>query len=175
VKIVSRSGTYWRVVDPDWVDPTDSSYSKTHGGRWNPPGEFGALYLNGSIRVAAANARARFEHRAVKLFDLTAEFRPQLVTFDLPPVELVDAASDEGIADLGLPPNFPYGVPWEPCQSIAREARETQLDGVTSRSNAEATPTFTVGEEVALFASGRVLKPLERRSFADWYPDPIPG
>ncbi|MBV8709252.1 MAG: RES domain-containing protein, partial [Acidobacteriaceae bacterium] len=73
---VHRSGFYYRVVAPNWVNPADTSYSKRQGGRWNPPGEFGALYLNADVHVAAANARAQHAGRALKLFDLLPEARP---------------------------------------------------------------------------------------------------
>ena len=57
-----RGGTYYRVCDPSWPDPSDTSFSKTQGGRWNPPDRpgrpgFGALYLNATIALARANAR----------------------------------------------------------------------------------------------------------------------
>ena len=72
------------------------------GGRWNPAGVFGALYLTCDVRVAAANTRARFAHRAVKLFDLRAEARPQLVLVDVASVSVLDAVSADAIADLGF-------------------------------------------------------------------------
>ena len=64
---VSRGGPYDRVAAPEWIDPADTAYSKQRGGRWNPVGELGALYLNATIQVAAANARAQHARRAIKL------------------------------------------------------------------------------------------------------------
>ncbi len=46
-------------------------------GAGSTPGEFGALYLNATVRVAAANARAQHSGRAIKLFDLLPEARPE--------------------------------------------------------------------------------------------------
>lgn len=172
---VQRGGAYYRVVAPTWRDPLDTSYAKTYGGRWNPPGEFGALYVNADLRVAAANARANHAGRAIKLFDLLPDARPELVTVDIPTIDVLDAWSPEGVAALGFAANFPYAVPWPPCQAVARTAHAAGIAGVAARSNAEATPTEVVGEELAAFDGVDVGPLRERRSFAEWYPDPIPG
>ena len=172
---IRRGGPYYRVAAPGWNDPADTAYSKERGGRWNPPGEFGALYLNATTQVAAANARAQHAGRAIKLFDLLPEARPELVTFDVPMVDVVDAFTPHGIEALGFAANFPYGVPWPPCQAIARHAHAARLAGVAARSNAEATATAFVGEELALFEEVALGAPLVRRHFNEWYPDPIPG
>jgi RES domain-containing protein len=169
-----RGGEYYRVAAPNWNDPLDTSYSKASGGRWNPPGEFGALYLNADLRVAAANARAQHFGRAIKLFDLLPEARPDLVPVEVPALGVVDASSSTGVAALGFAENFPFGVPWPPCQAIARAARADAIAGVAARSNAEATPTRTVGEELAAFEGVSVVG-RERIAFSKWYPDPIPG
>jgi RES domain-containing protein len=173
--VIPRGGPYHRVVAPDWIDPADTAYSKQRGGRWNPAGEFGALYLNASIHVAAANARAQHSGRAIKLFDLLPAARPELVTFEVKMVDVLDVCTAEGIAALGFAENFPYGVTWPPCQAIGRDARANALAGVASRSNAEATETASVGEELALFEEVVVGPSQQRRRFDEWYPDPIPG
>ena len=172
---VKRGGRYWRIVDPDWRDPADLSYSRKFGGRWNPPGEFGALYLNATLSVAAANARERNAGRALKIFDLLPAAQPHAVAFDVTPVRALDVVSVVGIADVGLPQQYPFGVGWPPCQAIARAARVAGTLGVACRSAAEATTTWTVGEELALFEGDLRVQIFERREFARWYPDPIPG
>ena len=169
-----RGGEYYRVVAPECVEPLDTAYSKAFGGRWNPSGEFGALYLNANVQVAAANARAQHAGRALKLFDLVPSARPELVTVDVPPLDVVDAASSAGIAALGFGEGFPFGASWPQCQAIAREAKAAGVPGIVSRSNAEATPTRVVGEELAIF-EGFAVAQRDRRPFAAWYPDPIPG
>jgi RES domain-containing protein len=144
-------------------------------GRWNPAGVFGALHLTCDVRVAAANTRARFAHRAVKLFDLRAEARPQLVLVDVASVSVVDAVSADAIADLGFAASFPYEIPWPPCQAIASTAYDLGYAGVTSRSNAEVTATSYTGNELALFENRFEVSVLAREAFEGWYPDPIPG
>ena len=173
--VVRRGGAYYRVVAPEWVDPEDTAYSKQRGRRWNPAGEFGALYLNATIHVAAANARAQHAGRAIKLFDLLPEARPELVTFEVPMVDVLDACTAEGVAALGFADDFPWAVSWPACQAVGREARAGALAGVAARSNAEATRTAWVGEELALFEEVVVDPPTARRRFDEWYPAPIPG
>jgi RES domain-containing protein len=172
---VIRGGVYYRVVAPEWTDPASTAYSKQQGGRWNPQGEFGALYLNATVQVAAANARARHAGRAIKLFDLLPEARPELVSFNIPATEVLDACTPEGLTKLGFAANFPYSVTWPPCQAAAREAHAAGLAGVAARSNAEVTATAFAGEELALFEEVIVGPPQSRRRFDQWYPDPIPG
>jgi RES domain-containing protein len=170
----TRGGSYFRVCKPDWLDPADTSFSKTAGGRWNPPGEFGALYLNATIRVAAAQARQQHAGRAIGLFDLRPERRPSLATFDVHACVVVDAVTDGGIRALRLPPRYPAGVPWPPCQRIGRRAFRERHAGVAARSAAEARPGEWVGEELAYFDSQPRLRAIQVLDFQSWYPDARP-
>lgn len=171
----SRQGRYWRVADPSWRDPSDTSYSNAHGGRWNVAGQFGALYLNRDIAVAAANARWRYRNRAIKLFDLRPSERPILVPFDITPSQVVDAVSDAGVQAAGLRLSYASLADHAPCQAMAAQAVREGLDGVASRSAAEATATSWIGEELALFDTQPLPKPAGRAlTFAKWYPGPRP-
>jgi RES domain-containing protein len=174
-RAVDRGGSYYRVVAPEWTNPAGTVYSKQRGGRWNPVGEFGALHLNATVDVAAASARAQHSGRAIKLFDLLPEARPELVTFDVPRVAALDVYTRDGVAALGFADSFPSGVTWPSCQAIAREAHAAGLAGVAARSNAEATATAFVGEELALFEEVAAGEPQARCKFHEWYPHPIPG
>jgi len=165
----TRSGQYYRVCDPEWMDCADTTFAKASGGRWNPPGAFGALYLNATMRVAAANARRAHAGRAIGLFDLRPEERPHLATFMIPTLRVVDVVSDASIRDLG----FPFDVDWAPCQAIAACAYAQRFDGVAARSAAEARPSGSLGEELAVFDTHE-LAPITRVSFHTWYPDPAP-
>jgi RES domain-containing protein len=168
-----RSGSYYRVCDPDWTDCADTTFAKAHGGRWNPPGAFGALYLNATLRVAAANARRAHAGRAIGLFDLRPEERPHLATFLIPSLRVVDAVGDAGVRELGFPPTFPVDVDWAPCQAIAAHAYANGFDGAAARSAAEARFSGSLGEELAVFDT-HVLAPTDRVPFHTWYPDPAP-
>lgn len=175
MKRLSRGGRYYRVANPNWADPLDPSYSKRYGGRWTPPGEFGALYLCATIDVAAANARAQHRNRAIKLFDLRPQARPSLVMVNVPENRFLDVITDAGIAALRLPHAYPFGVAYERCWPIARRAYEEHIAGVACRSNAEATSTFWVGKELALFDYSLPVRRVGKiKPFAQWYPDAIP-
>ena len=172
---VSRGGTYYRVCKPDWDDCADTSHAKANGARWNPRGAFGALYLCATIEVAAANARSQHSGRAIGLFSLRPERRPQLQRFDVTSARFVDVVTPPGVAAAGLPPEFPHGVGWSRCQPIAAAAHKAGERGIACRSAAECEPQRWLGEELAVFDSAPQPKPVgKRRAFRDWYPDLIP-
>jgi len=73
---VHREGVYFRVCDPDWTDCGDTSHNRRMGGRWNPRGRFGALYLNATREVAAANQRFSNVERIKQFTILGDEWLP---------------------------------------------------------------------------------------------------
>jgi len=178
IRHLVRSGRYYRVCDPHWQDCMDVSFSKTYGGRWNPPGEFGALYLCRTLVVAAANARANFAREIHSLYDLKPQFRPVVieVTIPTPPERaFVDAVTGAGLAALGLPEAYPLarGIPvtHHVCRRIGRAAYARAERGIACRSAAEAGQGPWPGEELALFdRSAGLARRGRRRTFSDWYP-----
>lgn len=177
MKCVVREGTYYRVYKPDWHDPLDTTYARhSSDNRWNPPDEFGALYLNRSVGVAAANARARHTRRAIGLFDLKPDRRPWLLQVGVPRSLLLDVVTASGITALRLPRTYPFSVPHARCWPIARRAyANSKLKGIACRSAAECTKTTWIGEELAWFDRAPHLRENgPRRGFAEWYPDPAP-
>ncbi len=172
-----RRGTYYRVFKPKWSDPLDTAYSKRFGGRWNAPAAFGALYLNATIEVAAANARMQHRGRALGLFDLLPSARPSLLQVHIPSSHVLDVVSPHGVRAVRLPATYPFGVTQERCRPIgARAYAMAELRGIACRSSAEAAPTSWLGEEVAWFdRSPRPKENGSRRAFEEWYPDAYPG
>ncbi len=176
MQTIERSGVYYRIAKPGWNDPLDTSPSKETGGRWNPPGQFGALYLNRTIEVAAANARWQHRGRAIGLFDLQPDRRPILVATAVPNAHVLDVVTGGGIRALRLPASYPFAVDHSRCQPIGRRAYKSAIPGVACRSAAECTASSWVGEELAWFDHALPLgEQGPRREFADWYPDSIPG
>ena len=153
---VVRGGVYYRVCDPAWKNPADTTYAKRFGGRWNVRGEFGALYLNATIAVAAANARRALRMQfgdAVTFADIRPERRPDLQTFVVSGTAFIDAVSDDGIAA---------------CQRVARACYAAGEAGIAARSAVQRS-----GEELAVFDShiGIVrLAPKGRATFGQWFP-----
>jgi RES domain-containing protein len=171
---VHREGVYFRVCDPDWTDCGDTSHNRRMGGRWNPRGRFGALYLNATREVAAANARVNFAGEMHLLHDLRPEYRPDLQSFEVPAAEYLDAVTPEGVAELGLPAGYPGRVGWRRCQAVGLAAYEAGEPGVACRSAAEADAGDWVGEELALFdrgGAGTGARPRRRLKFSRWYPE----
>ncbi len=176
MKAVTRGGHYYRVFKPGWGNPLDTKPSFEHGGRWNPSGEFGVLYLSQTLAVAAANARRQHLGRAISLFDLKPERRPHLLTVDVPRSLNLDVVTREGLSALKLPASYPWHIERERCHPIGKRAyAEHRLRGIAARSAAECMRTQWLGEELAWFdLSPRVIE-VERRSFARWYPDVYPA
>jgi RES domain-containing protein len=172
---VERSGRHFRVCDPTWEDPLDTTFSSRAGGRWNAPGSYGVLYLNATIMVAAANARHNYEGEIATLFDLRPNERPDIQLVNVHHAAFVDAVTPAGIRALRLPKGFPFGVPWPPCQRIGARAYAARESGIATRSNADATATSFVGEELAIFDTAiRLVSRQERLSFDQWYPVEVP-
>ena len=170
--LVARGGVYVRVADPDWDDPLSGEHAQARGGRWNAPGSFPVVYLNGDERVARANLMQRFAGLPYGPEDLEPSSAPVLVSTVVPEDDFVDVLSDAGCVAVGLPATYPLDehgspVPHEVCQPVGRAARDAGLPGMACRSAAPAAPPG--GEELARFGRGEPLTPLEIRLFADWF------
>ena len=160
------------MCDPSWKHPLDTSFAKRFGARWNPPGAFGALYLNATVAVAAANARRNFEGEIATLYDLRPQQQPVLVEVAVTESEFVDVVTATGLRALRLPASYPIGVPHRRCQNIAVRAYDTSnIAGIACRSNADATANSYLGEELAIFdRSVHLARERRRMTFHRWYP-----
>ena len=170
--LVSRGGVYVRVADPDWDEPLSGEFARVRGGRWNAPGVFPVVYLNGDDRVARANVLQRFAGLPYGPEDLEPSAAPILVSTSVPEEDFVDAVGVAGCVAAGLPASYPVdddGVPvsHETCRPVGRAAWDAGLPGIACRSAAPAAPP--TGEELARFDRGRPLTPLAIRRFVDWY------
>ena len=147
-----RGGVYYRVANPDWVDPFDTSYSLAMGGRWNVKGEFGACYLSCDIPTAQANAwqmlQRKFRPMPYSLDDLRDHQRPVLYSS-------YDASGKT--------------IDWTKCQSIGRIAYLKRMPALAARSAAAGAPGGS--EELAwLLAGDHALRPSgPARSFDEWF------
>ena len=170
--LVTRGGVYVRIADPVWDDPLSGEFAKARGGRWNAPGSFPVVYLNGDVRVARANVLQRFAGLPYGPEDLEPSAAPALVSTAVPEDEFVDVVSDAGCGAVGLPRTYPVhddGVPvsHELCRPVGQAAWDAGLPGIACRSAAPATPSG--GEELARFGRGEPLTPLQVRRFLDWF------
>jgi hypothetical protein len=164
-------GRVWlRVADPDWIDPLDPSYAAASGGRWNTPGSFPTLYLNGDVRTARRQIERMLVGSPVEIEDLTDEAFV-LIAATLPSRQrCADAVSDSGLMALGLDARYPADrsgrpVPHGVCQEIGATVHRAGFRGVWCRS-AAGSPSEG-GTELAWFpASAR------SRARPAW-PDPL--
>jgi hypothetical protein len=171
VRHVARGGPYVRVADPDWHDPLSPEHARRRGARWNPPRSFGVVYLNDSVDLARAQVRHRLEPRGIRPEDLDPELGPLLVHTRVPDGDYVDAVSDDGLQELGLPATYPVdergaAVAHAVCQSIGQAAWDASEPGIACRSAARSAPPGA--EELAFFARRR-LRVARREPFVDWY------
>lgn len=158
------------MADPAWPDPVDPNHSRSIGGRWNPPGSFGVVYLCRDPATARANVFRLLAGLPYGPEDLAVG--PDLVSVDVPEQRYVDAVTKRGLASLGLPggyPTEPAGtpVPWRACQPIGLRAWERGELGIAARSAAPTAPPS--GEELAHFARGARLTVVGREGFDDWF------
>jgi RES domain len=173
-KTVRRGGAYNRLAEPAWTDPLDTSYSKAQGGRWNPPGAFGTLYLNRGLRVARLRVEHALAGHAYGVEDLDEAEQHDLVDLEVQEQEWLDCVSDGGLKVIGLPVSYPRHPDGSPvghpeCRLIGQTAFDDGQPGVACRSAARGATT--ADEELAVFANADVQKVTMtgRRSFADWF------
>lgn len=167
---LERGGRYLRVAKPDWSDPLSGAHARDRGGRWNPPGAFETVYLNGSLDVARAQVRRQLAPLAIGPEDLEPASGPVLVSTEVPPARFVDAVTDAGLGSLGLPTSYPLDaagqeVDHATCQPLGAAAHVDGEPGIAARS-AAAVPS--PGEELAYFGP-KALRPAGRQPFAEWF------
>ena len=165
---------YLRVADPAWDDPLDPEYARASGGRWNPAGALGVLYLCASRAVARANVARQLDGQPFGPEDFADGAGPVLVEVVPPQASYVDAVSSRGLGSLGLPETYPVHsngrrVSWSTCQPIGRRAWESGERGIACHSAAIRRPPH--GEELALFARGRRPRRGRVHDFESWFWD----
>lgn len=166
---IARGGPCFRVADPAWEDPLDGSYAAARGGRWNPPGSFGVVYLNRTVGTARRNVDRLLAGQPYGPEDLAPDEAYILVEADVPQAEHLDVVTDDGCAGCGLPPTYPRDaggatVAHDACRPIGVAARDAGLAGVACRSAAPGA--VAADEELASFGPVTATR---RWAFADWY------
>ena len=133
---------WFRLADPVWVDPTDTTYALVNGGRWNSPDSHRTLYLCADESTAAAQVR-RLLHGSFLTPEDLRDDAFVLIAVTLPTDTLVaDAHSIGGLMALGLPTTYPHEsdgtpIPRARCQPIGDQVAQNGLSGVHTRSATE--------------------------------------
>ena len=171
---VPDTHVWWRIADPDRVDPLDPSFAQRHGGRWNPPGSFPALYLNEDMVTARLNLRAFVARWPYEPEDLRDDTGPILVGSVLPRRQAVcDAFSSAGVHAAGLPQTYPFDkdgapLPHARCQPVGVRVKVAGLRGIRARS---AQSRDGAGRELAWFphSARSAARQVKALAFAAWF------
>jgi len=170
---IHRGGSYNRLAEPSWTDPLDTSYSKQRGGRWNPPGSFGALYLNRDLRMARLQIQHTLRGHPYGVEDLEESEQHDLVAVEVAELDWLDCVTVAGLEAVGLPATYPrhangWPVRHESCRPIGQAAFNNGRPGIVCRSAArDATIS---DEELAVFDSAATAVRLtDRQPFAEWF------
>lgn len=171
---LAEGWTWWRIADPAWKDPLDSSFAAKRGGRWNPPASFRTLYLNEDMATARLNLRAFIARWPYEPEDLRPDTGPILVGATLPRAQDVcDVHTPAGVRSAGLPATYPRDrsgrlVPWSQCQPVGARSKKLGLRGVRARS---ARSDDGAGRDLAWFPATARSTPVRRRTltFGRWY------
>jgi hypothetical protein len=173
-RTLRRGGGYNRLAEPLWADPLDTGHSKSAGGRWNPPGSFGALYLNRDVAMARLQVDHKLTGLPYTVEDLDESQQHDLVEVDVSEHEWLDCVTDAGLAAVDLPVSYPRDsagttIGHAECQPIAQAAFDVRLPGVACRSAVDGAPPD--GEELAVFdtTTGQAVTLGRRLAFRDWY------
>lgn len=156
--VLLPDGHVWlRAADPAWADPLDPSYARDRGGRWNPPGSFPALYLNGDVATARMQIERMLAGSPVTVDDLDDEAYVLVAATLLGAQTCADATSQEGLRSLGLPDTYPRDSDGDEIdhhvgQPIGGQVHDAGLDAVWCRSACTADGR---GRELAWFPSNR--------------------
>lgn len=171
---IRRGGAYNRLAEPSWANPLDTSYSRQRGGRWNPPGSFGALYLNGDLRMARLQVLHKLSGHPYGVEDLDEAEQHDLVDVEFAEREWLDCVTVAGLESVGLPDTYPRHRNGRPvrhatCQPVGQAAFDDQSPGVACRS--AATDALSTDEELGVFDRevGTSVQMTGRHPFAEWF------
>lgn len=116
--------------------------SLKQGGRWNPPGEFGAVYTSLNESTARAELRRSAQRRGVEPSDLAPR---ELVLLRVNLTRVLDLTDPRILSKLGLKPEDLLQNDWARTQEIARAAWGAGFEGVFVPSAAGS------GDNLAIF------------------------
>jgi len=168
------SHIWWRIADPAWRNPLDTSFAQQQGGRWNPPGSFATLYLNEDWVTARLNLRHFIAHWPYEPEDLREDTGPTLVGARLPRRQVVcDVHSRRGIVAANLPTSYPFDkkgrlITHAQCQPIGARVKQAGLRGVRACS---AQSGDGAGRELAWFPANvrSMARHTQTLTFEGWY------
>lgn len=172
-RTVSRGGLLYRLADPAWTDPLDTSFAKAHGGRWNAAGSFGVVYLNATVALARLQVTHKLAGQPYGVEDLDESEQHDLVHVQVTEIDALGCVSSSGLQAVALPASYPadgHGMPvsWPTCQVVGQLAYDAGLAALACRS-AAAGATHS-DEELGIFDThAATANIIDRDLFANWY------
>ena len=173
-RTIRRGGSYNRLAEPFWADPLDTNYSRQRGGRWNPPGSFGVLYLNGDVRMARLQVRQKLQGHPYGIEDLDESEQHDLVSVEVVERDWLDCVTLPGLEAVGLPATYPRHANGRPvrhrdCQPVGQAAFDDRRPGIACRS--AATGASSADEELGVFDRDvdASVQMTSRQPFAEWF------
>ena len=123
------AGAVFRQSAPRYAEITERTLSASAraGGRFNPPGEFGAIYVSLDPDTPLRELRRQAAHAGA---DVSAFLPRTLFAADARLQRVVDLACREGPAAWSLAPAALVRDDWSACQDVARRARAEGFEAV---------------------------------------------
>lgn len=152
----------FRHVSPGHDDVGEGALqgSRRTGGRFNPPGDFGAVYLSFEKETAVAELRRRARRSAVRIGELLPRV---LLVVESELQKVLDLTDDETRRHWGLDGEDLVSGDYRACQDVGRAARRAGYEAVLYPSAARDG-----GRNLAVFVDrlrpGSRLEIVDRRS-----------
>lgn len=137
------SGPFYRSATPRYAGSADllSGFgARKHGGRWNPPGAFSAVYGSSSPETAVAEALATFRHYGISIADAMPRV---IVALEAKLDAVLDLTDPRTRSLLKVSRRALREEPWRErqeagiealTQAIGRAAHEAGFDGLQAPS-----------------------------------------
>jgi RES domain-containing protein len=155
----SVTGLGWRQLGPRY-NPLSGEGARLHGGRFNPPESFPALYICRSRSCAVAELRRLGERQAIGVEGLLPR---RLYRYEMDLDQVLDLTSDEVRAHVGIGLEFLTGPDWTTCQELGTMAHALGVMGINS-------PSATgVGDVLVVFLENVGLGILEPQLVEEWH------
>ena len=152
-------GEGWRHLGPLY-DPLSGEGARLHGGRFNPPGSFPALYLCQSRPCAVAELRRLGERQAIRIEGLLPR---TLYHYDIALDRVLDLTDNDVRRQVGLDLDVLTGPDWTTCQDLGSTLHSLGAQAVSSPSAAG------VGDVLAVFVQRLGLSHVEPRLVEEWH------
>jgi RES domain-containing protein len=143
------------------ANPRSGTGARIHGGRWNPPNSFAALYLGLDVETVADEF-----HRLARRQGLTPDdFLPrELHRFEVRLAAALDLRGDEARQAVDLSDRQLRGDDPHRCQGIGEAAHYLGLEGIVAPS--AAGPGTVLAIFLERLRPGSVLEPLSSETWA---------